>query len=69
MPEEAVHRSSRFMKSDALALQVERRVYLIRGQKVILDSELAELYGVETKALNKAVKRNANRFRTILCSG
>ena|SRR3989344_5447531 len=41
---------------------VERRIYLIRGQKVMLDSDLAELYQVETKNLNKAVKRNPDRF-------
>jgi ORF6N domain len=35
---------------------------LLRGQKVILDRELASLYGVETRALNQAVKRNSNRF-------
>ena len=35
---------------------------LIRGQKVLLDTDLAELYGVETKALNRAVKRNFGRF-------
>jgi phage regulator Rha-like protein len=37
-------------------------VQLIRGEKVLLDADLAELYGVETKALNRAVKRNAKRF-------
>ena len=41
---------------------IERRIYLIRGHKVMLDSHLAELYGVETKALNRAVKRNLDRF-------
>jgi hypothetical protein len=41
---------------------IERRIYLIRGQKVILDGDLAELYQVETKALNRAVKRNSERF-------
>lgn len=41
---------------------VERRIHIIRGQKVMLDSDLAELYQVETKNLNKAVNRNANRF-------
>ncbi|MBV9266111.1 MAG: ORF6N domain-containing protein [Acidobacteriaceae bacterium] len=35
---------------------------LIRGQKVLLDSDLAELYGVSTKAFNQAVKRNGQRF-------
>jgi hypothetical protein len=38
--------------------RIESKIYFIRGQKVILDSDLAELYGVKTKELNKAVKRN-----------
>jgi phage regulator Rha-like protein len=42
--------------------RIERLIYLIRGQKVMLDRDLAELYGVETGALNRAVKRNASRF-------
>ena len=41
---------------------IEKRIYLIRGQKVMLDSDLAELYEVETSNLNKAVKRNIDRF-------
>jgi len=41
---------------------IERKIFLIRGQKVILGPHLAELYGVETRALNQAVKRNVNRF-------
>jgi ORF6N domain len=41
---------------------VERRIYLIRGQRVMLDADLAELYQVPTKALNQAVKRNLDRF-------
>ena len=41
---------------------VKSRIYLIRGQKVLLDSELASLYGVTTANLNKAVKRNLERF-------
>ena len=41
---------------------IERKIYLIRGQKVMLSMHLAELYGVETRALNQAVKRNINRF-------
>src|SRR5438874_11026992 len=48
--------------SDALAVQVERRIFLVRGQKVMLDKDLAELYRVPTKSLNLAVKRNADRF-------
>jgi len=38
------------------------KIYLIRGQKVMLDSDLAELYGVETKRLKEQVKRNIERF-------
>ncbi len=41
---------------------VERRIYLIRDQKVMLDADLAELYQVQTKALNQAVRRNIDRF-------
>lgn len=41
---------------------VTSRIITIRGQKVILDADLAELYGVETKNLNKAVSRNKARF-------
>ncbi len=38
------------------------RIYLVRGKKVMIDRELAELYGVETRVLNQAVRRNAKRF-------
>jgi len=41
---------------------IEKRIYVIRGQKVMLDRDLAELYGVRTMALKQQVKRNANRF-------
>lgn len=41
---------------------IENKIYIIRGQKVMLDFDLAELYGVETKALNRSVKRNSKRF-------
>ena len=44
--------------------RIERAILSIRGEKVMLDSDLAELYGVETGALNRAVKRNADRFPT-----
>lgn len=50
------------MKPGALAVQVERRIFHICGQRVMLDADLAELYGVSTKSLNLAVKRNADRF-------
>ena len=42
--------------------QVESRILTIRGQQVILDRDLADFYGVETKSLNQAVKRNLERF-------
>ncbi len=41
---------------------VEQRIFLIRSQKVIIDKDIAELYGVETKYLNRQVKRNIQRF-------
>ena len=42
--------------------RIAAAIYLIRGEKVMLESDLAELYGVETKVLNQAVKRNIERF-------
>lgn len=42
--------------------RIEKAIYLIRGEKVMLDRDLALLYEVETKALNRAVKRNLGRF-------
>jgi hypothetical protein len=42
--------------------RIEKAIFLIRGQKVILDRDLARLYGVETRVLNQAVRRNKNRF-------
>lgn len=42
--------------------QIERKIYLIRGHKVMFDRELADLYDVETRVLNQAVRRNINRF-------
>ncbi|MFZ3136169.1 MAG: ORF6N domain-containing protein [Thermodesulfovibrionales bacterium] len=41
---------------------IEKKIYLIRGHKVMLDRDLAELYGVETRVLNQAVRRNLDRF-------
>ena len=50
------------MNELVLTEKIAGKIYLIRGIKVILDRDLAELYGVETGALNRAVKRNAERF-------
>jgi len=46
---------------------IRDRIYSIRGYQVMLDSDLAELYGVETKVLNQAVKRNIERFPENFC--
>ena len=53
------------MEPNAIALpteRIERAIIVVRGQKVMLDSDLAELYGVETRALVQAVHRNIERF-------
>jgi len=42
--------------------RIEKRIFIIRGMKVMLDHDLAGLYGVTTMALNQAVKRNQERF-------
>ncbi|MDB5356133.1 MAG: hypothetical protein JWN24_2586 [Phycisphaerales bacterium] len=42
--------------------RIEQKIYLLRGQKVILSADLASLYGVEPKQLNQAVRRNSDRF-------
>lgn len=41
---------------------IKRKIYLIRGHKVMLDRDLAELYGVETKQMKRQIKRNIERF-------
>jgi hypothetical protein len=51
-------------KTKALAIPVESRILVLRKQKVILDRDLAELYGVPVRQLNQAVKRNQERFPT-----
>ena len=53
------------MKAEPVKIPVERlekAIFLIRGEKVMLDRDLAELYGVETRTLNQNVKRNLERF-------
>lgn len=57
------HKKKLTKTSLALSVQfVERRIYLIREQKVMLDMDLAELYGVPTRVLNQQVQRNRKRF-------
>ncbi len=54
--------SDRSQASIVPAEVIEARIYLIRSKKVMLDRDLAALYGVQTKVLNQAVKRNIERF-------
>src|SRR5688572_32676544 len=42
--------------------EIVEKIFIIRGQKVMLDKDLAEMYGVQTSVLNQAVKRNTSRF-------
>ncbi len=49
-------------KSEQHLFQIQNMIYLIRGHKVMLDSDLAALYGLQTKVLNQQVKRNIKRF-------
>ena len=49
------------MNMDNIQL-IQSKIHEIRGQRVMLDRDLAEMYGVETKVLNQAVKRNIDRF-------
>ena len=49
-------------KSLVVSESIETRILTIRGQKVMLDADLAELYGVETRRLNEQVRRNSERF-------
>lgn len=48
-------------------MQIRNMIYTVRGQQVMLDSDLAELYGIETKVLNQAVSRNSRRFPERFC--
>ena len=51
------------MKTSIVSIElIENRIYIIRGQRVMMDQDLARLYGVETRTLNQAVKRNNERF-------
>ena len=57
------HKKKLTINSPSVSVQlIERRIYLIRGHKVMIDVDLAELYGVPTKRLNERVRRNSKRF-------
>jgi hypothetical protein len=55
-------------REGVLEARAERRILLIRGQRILLDSDLAQLYGVTTGALVQAVERNSGGSRTTSCS-
>lgn len=60
-----LNKRQNLVKTQLIAIPSERvisKIFLIRGKKVMLDKDLAPLYGVETKVLNQAVKRNIKRF-------
>ena len=61
MPKYKTYSYAVIQKEDLLAL-VKSKIYTIRGQKVMLDFDLAQMYEVETKRLNEAVRRNKKRF-------
>ena len=50
------------IKNEDLRAFIQSKIYVIRGMKVMLDRDLADLYGVETRTLNQKVKRNIRRF-------
>lgn len=54
--------SKKEIQSIVIEQQVLSRIYVVRGEKVMIDRDLAELYNVETKRLKEAVKRNIERF-------
>ena len=54
------------LNMETTEVAIKNLIYVIRGQQVMLDSDLAELYQVETKVFNQAVKRNMERFTNSL---
>ena len=61
-PGQARNELQRTIKQTALRERIAERIFFIRGQKVLLDADLAKLYGVTTFNFNKAVRRNIDRF-------
>ena len=54
--------AKRELQNLVMEQKILNRIYVVRGEKIMLDRDLAELYGVETRVLKQAVKRNADRF-------
>ena len=63
----AVQETKAELNMDANEATIKNLIYVIRGQQVMMDSDLAELYQVDTNALNRAVKRNISRFPDDFC--
>ncbi len=53
--------------NNSIEISIQERIHTIRGMQVMLDRDLAQMYGVETKVLNQAVKRNIQRFPELFC--
>ncbi len=68
-PRDRLARPKRALDDGAIVLRAERRIVFVRGIKVLLDADLAELYEVPTRRLNEQVRRNRSRFRTRLHAG
>ena len=56
-----------FAPNALVELDVEKMIQIVRGKQVLLDRDIATLYGVETRAINQAVKRNIERFPERYC--
>lgn len=56
-----------FARFRFLATELMSMIYTVRGEQAMLDSDLAKLYGLETRALNQAVTRNPDRFPELFC--
>ncbi|MCM1388590.1 MAG: ORF6N domain-containing protein [Bacillus sp. (in: Bacteria)] len=67
-PENIVNQENKGISdSNILECTIRNLIYVVRGEPIMLDRDLAMLYQVETKYLNKAVKRNMNRFPEDFC--
>ena len=61
------HQKGKNMENEIAVTNIENKIYMIRGQQVMIDRDIATLYGVETKRLNEQVKRNIERFPEEFC--
>ena len=61
------HQKGKNMENEIAVTSIENKIYMIRGQQVMIDRDIAALYGVETKRLNEQVKRNIERFPEEFC--